>query len=167
MAVAIALALVVVSTVVAVTYTKRGKAVTAVATVTATAFHSSEAIHWEDMPSTSTTITVPSSQKALLIVTFSGEVNCDQELQEDESCLVRVLVDDAVAAPGEVIFDSNADNYASSLLEAVAWETNSMQFVAGPVKAGTHTVTVQWRVNGSDSTFKIKGRTLTVLRAKV
>ena len=48
------------------------------------------------------------------------------------SCYVRVLVDGAEAAPGQVLFDSARDGGSP-----LGQEANSMQFVAGPLSAGS------------------------------
>jgi hypothetical protein len=111
----------------------------------------------------SMTMSVPSSQKALLIITFSAETNCYWEGQMTGFCGLRVLVDGSMPAPGEVFFNSVATNSGTG----AGWQTNSMQWVAGPLSAGSHTITVQWHVDNASVHFGIDRRILTVLRSKV
>jgi hypothetical protein len=162
------------SVVYAATTAKSGKAVTAVRTVTADQFAETSSFTYSDLTGMSTTISVPSSQKALLIVTFSADSSCVTSTvpRPDTQCFLRVLVDGAPAAPGEVIFDSAPDGDPSNLDPSYIRETNAMQFVAGPVNAGSHTIKVQWRtddmlIDFSGGHFYVWGRTLTVLRARV
>ena len=158
------------SVVLAATLVRGGKAVTAVRTVTATDFIEhlpKPGFGFEDMPGMSTTINVPSNTRGLLIITLSSETNCGALADLPDStgyCYVRVLVDGVGAAPGAVVFDSLEGNPSGE--SPYAWEANTMQFVAGPLEAGTHTIKVQWRVNDSISFWAGK-RTLTVLRSKV
>ena len=42
-----------------------------------------------------------------------------------------------------------------------------MQFVAGPLAAGSHTVRIRYRVDESEARFALVQRTHTVLRSKV
>jgi hypothetical protein len=107
----------------------------------------------------STTVTVPAGQKALLVITFSGETLCQDFDGATLSCQIRATVDGANAQPGEVVFDSQQANSG--------WSTNSMQFVRGPVNAGQHVVKIQFRVDEFPAEFHIGDRTLTVLRSKV
>jgi hypothetical protein len=77
-------------------------------------------------------------------------------------CYVDVTVDGISAAPGLVQFDSAIDGNSANAPEA-----NSMQYVAGPLAAGRHVVTVRYRVDESNATFQLLSRTLTVLRSRV
>lgn len=152
------LALVTASAAVAVSVTRNGGSVTAVRTVTQDSAATTNSTTWVDLPSMSTTMSVPAGQKALLIITFSGESGCEDMNGTTVWCLVRVVVDGVIAPPGEVRFDSRADG--------VAWETNSMQFVSGLHNAGQHLVKVQYKVDETNALFTVDSRTLTVLRSK-
>jgi hypothetical protein len=143
--------------------TKSGKAVTAVKTVTNDGSDLTASTTYVNLAGMSTTMTVPSTQKALLIITFSAETNCYWEGQMTGFCGLRVLVDGSMPAPGEVFFNSVAVNSGTG----AAWQTNSMQWVAGPLNAGGHTIAVQWHVTNENVHFGIDRRTLTVLRSKV
>jgi hypothetical protein len=98
---------------------------------------------------------VPSGQKALLVVTFSAVSSCGGAA--GVFCFVRVLADNNVLPPGDVVFRS----------EAFGFGAQSMQFIAGSVAAGAHTIKVQWRVDSAASNIYVWGRTLTVLRSMV
>ena len=151
----------------AATMVSGGKAVTAVRTVTENSAQAIVAgnsqIDYVDLIGMSTTINVPSDTQALLIITFSAANSCvDGSAPPTAYCLVRVLVDGNLVPPGVTLLRGSADGSNS-----LAIASNSMQFVYGPVSAGTHTVKVQGKPNEDHSTFNIYGRTLTVLRSKL
>ena len=128
---------------------KTGKAVTAVKVVTETSQSSaSTPFTWTDVVGMSTSVNVPSGEQAILLITFSAQTNCTDGTGATTYCQIRVLVDGNAAPPGIVTFDSAADGNA-----AIAGETNSMQFVAGPLNAGSHTIKVQGLVDEAQSTF--------------
>lgn len=143
----------------AATVANNGREVTAVRTVTADAMSSTTSETFVTVPGMSTTVRVPSGQKALLLITFSAVSACVNG--STYSCVVQALVDGTqVAAPGEVTFDQTAP-----LPGGDPYEAHSMQFVVGPLNAGTHTVAMQWRAG--PHTFLVGDRTLTVLRSRV
>ena len=147
--------------------TKTGGAVKGVKVVTESAPQSIVAgavgmTAYVDIQGMSLSMTVPSGEKALLLITFSSASVCLDGSGATNSCWVRVLVDNGTALPGQVIFDSAADGNALS-----AYEANSMQFVAGPLSAGSHTVKVQAYLDETFSSFQLDTRTLSVLRSKV
>jgi hypothetical protein len=151
--------------VVAATVVKSGKAVTAVKAVTSNdAWQFSTATNaantWTDVTGMSLNISVPSSQKALLLITFASQVYCHDGDGTSVYCKVRVLVDGNEASPGDVIFDGGWDGNG-------AIETNSMQWVHGPVNAGQHTIKVQALLDEASSNIVLSERTLTVLRSRV
>jgi hypothetical protein len=156
---ALALTLVAATAVVAVAVKKNGGSVTAVRTATDSEPTSTIATSWFDVAGMSTTVNVPAGQKALLVISFSGETLCQDFDGTTLVCQIRVTVDGVNAEPGEVVFDSQQANSG--------WSTNSMQFVRGSVNAGQRVVKVQFRVNESPAEFHIGDRTLTVLRSKV
>jgi hypothetical protein len=152
------------SVVLAATVTKNGGAVTAVRTVTNGDYFATTTISqtFVAVPAMSVTANVPTGQRGLLIITFFAVSQCiDDDTYTSTLCYIRVQVDGVSAPPGEVIFDSAGDGEDNAL------EANSMQFVSGPVSAGSHTVRVDWRVYGSHSVFGLSARTLTVLRSRV
>jgi hypothetical protein len=143
---------------------KTGRAVTAVKVVTETSQgYASTPFTWTDIGGMSTSVTVPSGEKAILLITFSAQTTCTRSSATVSTyCQIRVLVDGAAALPGFVNFDSAADGNS-----AIAPETNSMQFVAGPLNAGSHTIKVQGLVDEAQSTFVLTSRTLSILRSRV
>ena len=152
--------------------TKSGKAVTGVKAVVSYDLITTTSDTPVAMPDMSTTIRVPAGQQALLIITFAGETNCRPLTLVSGYCRLRVRVDQNYADPDVVAFDSTMDNlvtYQTDIYGDDSWETNSMQFVYGPVSAGTHTVTVLWwkEDDADDTIFRMGARTLTVLRSKV
>jgi len=111
----------------------------------------------------SVTVPVPSGEKALLVITFSAEIRCitSSSIPDNGECKVRVLMDGNPVTPGEVYFGSPRDPESPPY----GSETHSMQWVAGPITAGTHTIKVQWDML-ADARFFVTERTLTVLRSK-
>lgn len=165
---AVALATLLAGTAIGATLQKNGGPVTAVRTVTADDPVSiertdpgSSAFTWTNVPGMSVNVGVPSGETGLLVITFSGQSQCTGTTA---FCQIRVLVDGNVAAPGAVIFDSTDDGPGGSVN---SYETNSMQFIAGPKRAGKHTVTVQYAISPfSSAAFGLTARTLTVLRSR-
>ena len=167
--VALALTVAAESAVLAVGIAKKGKAVTAVRTVVSYDLITTTSSVPVAMPDMSTTIIVPAGQRALLIITVAGETNCvPVSTLFDGHCKLRIRVGEDYASPDVVGFDSASD---AATLSDLSWQTNSMQFVYGPLSSGSHTVTVLWWIedstNGDDTIFKMGARTLTVLRSKV
>ena len=98
-----ALALFGTSTVFAALIGRDGKAVTAVRTVIETSFHNTTSTSFSNVPSmTKGTVSVPSGQRGLLIITFSSVTRCaDAGASATVWCFVRVLVDGNPAPPRE------------------------------------------------------------------
>ena len=152
---------------------RTGKAVTATRLVMSYDAVSTTSTTPVALPDMSTTINVPANQRAVLVITFSGETNCRPDGFDIGYCRVRVQVDDSYADPDVVAFDSTMDNFAETnagvRASEDAWETNSIQFISGPLSAGSHQVSVLWWIEDTqeDTTFRMGARTLTVLRSKV
>ena len=72
-------------------------------------------MNWVDVPGMSLTMTVPSSQKATFLATFSAETH-----PEPNPCFVRMLINGAQMPPGQVMYASLTDG----------WTSNSNQFLA-------------------------------------
>jgi hypothetical protein len=137
---------------------KKGGAVTAVYTATATSTVSTTSNSYVDVPDMQVTVTVPSRQRALLIITFSAETFCLSNSGAQGGCFVTATVNGAGGPqPPSAIFASTTAEY----------ESHSMQFVAGPLAAGNHIVRIRYSPNVVGGYFEIGPRTLTVLRSKV
>ena len=164
LAVAIGLAMFLMAeTVVLAATTKSGGPVKAVKVVTESASQViTNSSSPTDIQGMSLSMTVPSGEKALLLITFSAQATCTQDTYSTAWCYVRVTVDGHGTAPGDVIFDGALDGN-----NTYAIETNSMQFVAGPVGAGLHTIKVVAFADEAASYFTLTNRTLSVLRSKV
>ena len=168
---ALALALVVgaTGTVVAASIAKSAKAVTAVKTLTTNDYLTTESTTYIDVPGMSTSISVPASQQALLIITFAAPTECSRVAGDtaEADCSVRVLVDGAAVTPAESVLRSGRNAGGSNT--GRGWMANAMQFVRGPLTAGSHTVKVQWKVFNfsGGSQFILNGASLTILRSKV
>jgi hypothetical protein len=165
LAIAIGLAalLVAETAVLAVTTIKTGGPVRSVKVATETAQQTIYPGGWADVQGMSLSMTVPSGEKALLLITFSSASFCHDSSGASAFCGVRILVDGIPALPDQVTFDSaRTDGNIDS-----SHEPHSMQFVAGPLNAGQHTIKVQGAVSENPSYFGISTRTLSVLRSRV
>lgn len=143
-----------------VSVSRNGKAVTAVRTVTTSDDLSTNSRAWVDLPGMTTTVRVPATQMALLVITFSAVSTCTENGVSGAWCKIQILLD-GNQVPPPVIFDSALDGN-----HGLAYEANSFQWVAGGVPAGLHTVKVQYVVDELESTFTIVDSTLTVLRSR-
>jgi hypothetical protein len=142
--------------------THKGGDVSAVYTATGTADHGgvTSSTSYIDVPNMKITVHVPSSQKALLVITFSADTDCLSTGGLDEACYLNALVDGAPAGPQEFHFSAGKTGHAS--LESVQW-------VAGPLTSGDHVVDIQYKTShvSTYTDFFVYERTLTVLRTKV
>ena len=158
-----ALAVVGTTTVFAALIGRDGKAVTAVRTVVDNTYEATTSLSYANVPSMTKTVSVPSGERGLLIITFSATTYCaDAGTPASVYCFVRALVDGAPAPPGEVIFDSAG----AGANNGYQLNVHSMQWVLGRVGSGQHTVTIQYRVDENDGTFSVYARSLTVLLSK-
>jgi len=121
---------------------------------------STTAATWSDVPGMSATLTVPSGEKALFLVTFSANALCFEIDITDAACYIRAVIDNNEMAPGAVNFSDPKHGY----------ESQSMQWLASPSPSGPHTIKIQFHVSGSSggiAQFIIHSRTLSVLRSKI
>lgn len=143
---------------------RNGKSVTAVRTVTA-----KDALNvtlsantWIDVADMKTSVTVPATEKAVLVITYSMSSSCTPlDPDEDANCKIRVTLDGGQVDPGIVSWDwTPVDDFGqTSYLSA-----RSFQWVSGPVAAGEHQVKVQ--MSAAAASIQGLNRTLTVLRSK-
>lgn len=119
-----------------------------------------------DLPGATTTIKVPSGQKATLLVRFSGETTCYGGYSPGglDECFVQVLINGTPAAPGEVEFDTNNGNTEHPL----SFEAHSFEWSSDRLGPGTYAIQVQVRVDDSmccQVVFELARWTLAVERA--
>lgn len=101
---------------------------------------------WANMPGMSINITTKYSSDMLIM--FSGEVLATDRLN------LRILVDDMVAQPGEIMLISRIGNYNS----------HSFDFYKKNIPAGKHSIKVQWRSESPSPEFARAGcRTLNII----
>ena len=114
---------------------------------------------WTSVPGMAFTLGVPSGEQGLFLATFSAESACAGP-DESNFCYVRITMNGNVVVPGEVKFDS--------VENANRAETNSMQFLAGPMPAGQYAFKVQYRVSAPSNKgwFQLVHRTFSVLRSQ-
>ena len=148
---AVAVGLALATAVVATSFVRSGHAVKAVKVATDDALASTSGESWVDVPSMAVTMSVPTDTQALFLITFSADNICSG----NSACLIRALINGTVVAPGQQVFFGTP--YEG---------TNSMQFLASPMPAGTYTIKIQYFASGG-STFSLYSRTLSVLRSVV
>jgi hypothetical protein len=151
---AFALALAVVfgaaSAVVATTFVRSGKSITAVKAATN---DTTQVVTYSaglaDVTGMNVTVTVPSGQKALFVVTFSADALTNAD------CDVQATINGQTLVPGVADFMNNQ----------IALE--SMQWIAGPEAAGSYTfkIRVQEVINFDAGYCNFQQRTLVVERA--
>jgi hypothetical protein len=149
------------SAVLAASVGRNGKTVSAVRTVTSDLEWLTWSESWIDVADMKTFVSVPSGEKALLVITFSAETLCAAAASPGSlgDCDVRVTLDGAVVSPGQVQWGFNVDS------GSLPHEIRSMQWIAGPVLQGQHQVKVQGR-NNQGGSLLLGPMTLTVLRSK-
>lgn len=115
-----------------------------------------------DVPNMSVTVSVPSGQTALFVITFSAASSCTHGGTISAWCTVEAFVDTSGQGPVGTTFDSSDGSWDTE-------EAHSMQWVSGPMGPGLHRVRIRYRVGPTDggTTFTLGPRTLTVLRSKL
>lgn len=136
--------------VVATSFVRSGHAVKAVRVATDDVYTYTSSGNWDDVPSMAVTMSVPAKTHALFLITFSADNFCSLS----GNCLIRALMNGQEVAPGEFRFGTSDE------------ATNSVQFLASPMPAGTYTIKIQYLANGGQ-TFTLYSRTLSVLRSVV
>jgi hypothetical protein len=146
------------SIVLGVQFIRTGKGVTAVKVVNSNASMISNSPTYANVTDMNVSMVVPSGEKAIFLIDFSAETYIATTSTIGQG-YVRVLVDGVAAAPTEVIFDSDINTFSNN-------ESQSHQFVAGPLGAGPHTFRVQWRASSSTSFFSITKPMMSILRVR-
>ena len=144
------------SAVVATSFMRSAKSIKAVKTVTDDVwwFLGYNGGNFADVSNMSLTLSVPSGEKALFIVTFSAVSEADNL----GTCGVEATINGAVLVPGSVAFTTSS-----------AAQANSMQWIAGPEPAGSYTVKIRAHegFNSATPICGIEKRTMIVERALV
>ena len=137
----------------AVHYLRTGGAVKSVAVATNDQQDFFPSTTWTNIPGTSVTMTVPSGEHDIFLISYSSDASC----LDVDTCDVRVVVNGTAALPAP-----------SELGVTSAIVTDSAQFVAGPDGPGSYTITAQAKVTfpGTNPTFEVLWPTMTVERAK-
>lgn len=110
----------------------------------------------------STSIDVPTGNTATLVATFSAESAC---YGANAFCGVRINVDGNEMSPNvgnDFAFDSSDNNTETSS----SYESHAIVRYQGNIGAGSHTVTIQYRVSNGGATFRIDDWALSVVAYK-
>ena len=146
---------------------KSGAAITRVKVLRETAVATTSSTTYVDLPGSTTTITVPSGHRALILARFSAESNCTDGAAGDW-CTARIRIGGVSAAPAsetDFAFDSVDDpsNCTDALLGThCGWESHSMDRSRGPLGPGTYTVKVQWAATSGSTVFRLDDWSLTI-----
>jgi hypothetical protein len=121
-----------------------------------------------DLTGASTTITVPSSTTAILLIRFTGYSQCQGNPSLGGSiCSVRILVDGQPVTPDLWGFDYSP---TSGSIGTNPFTNKSFERATDKLTAGNHIVSVQWAVsadqNNTPETFRLKGWNLVVERVR-
>ena len=137
----------------------QGGPVTGVKVVRGTELEETSSQTFVNFPGGVTTITVPSGQRALLLMRFTAESSCLSG-KAVGWCSVRILVDGVPADPAQGLefkFDSTPRFADDAFVYAHAMDRSRA------VGAGTHTVRIQWATR--NARFQLDDWHLTVERA--
>ena len=142
-----------------------GGPITAVKVVREESIDATNSTDYVDLPNATTTITVPSGQRALILARFSAASDCVSTATVACRAFVRILIGGVEGAPQSASnFDStpgNAPRHSGNR----ALERSRGGF--GGLPAGTYEVKVQYRVDDSGTFEYLGGWHLTVERSQV
>jgi hypothetical protein len=145
-----------------------GGPITAVQVVRETTPQSTMSTNYVDLPGASTTITVPSGQRALIVARFTAESTCTIGLSDGCEGQVRILIGGAEGAPAcgvDCAFDSTKEGQSDEL-ESHAIDRSRGGI--GGLTPGNYTVKVQFRVlRGDGAALSLDDWHLTVERSQV
>ncbi len=150
------------------TTTRSGGAITRVRVVRGPNATETSSTTYVNLPGASTTITVPSGQRALILARFSAESQCTSS-DESGYCTARIMIGGSEGAPAvgnDFAFDTLTTDSAGANAEDW-WESHSMDRSRGSLGPGTYTVRVQYSVITANDTFRLDDWSLTVERVKV
>lgn len=159
-------ALVVQSAIAGPSTTVSGKSVSAVKVVRETNVQTISSTTLVDVAGASTTITVPSKGKAIILARFSAESVCSGGAPSPGTCSVRILIGGVEAEPAagsDFAFDGT-DNGTEG---QYSFASHSMDRSRGPLGPGTYTVRVQATVSTVGIVFRLDDWSLTVERVSV
>lgn len=112
-----------------------------------------------DIPSMSKQVVVPPGENRDALIAFSAVVDCNQNPVVSAWCLVRVQVDGVTVWDGQFSGVQHGPNSTDTLGEGA----HSLQAVAADLAPGPHTVTVQYRVDESNSLHQLRDKYLSVM----
>jgi hypothetical protein len=145
--------------------TGRAGSVTAVTVVSDTGLQETSSRTFVELPGATTTVRVPSGQRALILARFSAASQCGSLNPDDDGCFVRILVGGVPAAPAPAgPFDTAACCPNSSNGDSM--ESHAIERSLGPLPSGTYEVKVQWQAD-AENQFQVWGWHLAVERARV
>ncbi len=158
LALALVLSLFLVGTAIAATTTRTARALTQVKVVHGGDATTTNSTSFVDLPGASTTITVASNTRALVLARFSAESACSGGTGY---CPVRILINGTEADPAvgnDFAFDSTDGGNDT----AASWESHAVERSRAYFTPGTYTVRVQYKTTQSATILRLDDWTLVV-----
>jgi hypothetical protein len=153
------------ATAIAATSEQSGGPITAIKVVRSADEQSMHATTFTDVPGASTTITVPSGQRALIVARFEASTLCIPSANDECSESVRILIGGAVGAPAD-----STTWQETRIGESYHQETHEIERSRGGLNglpAGTYEVKVQAQGFDTSTFFDIEDSHLTVERSQI
>ncbi len=123
---------------------------------------------FSDIPGATTSVTVPTNTRALIVAHFSAESSCHygQVSGINSPCYVRILIGNSAGNPtgDNYVFDWDMNATNTQGFSFAPTRSLARDAFRGPLSAGTYSVRVQWRVSNSGLLFRINRWTLIVER---
>jgi len=114
-----------------------------------------ETVEYTDVSNMSVTLTL--SEESDVLILFSCEAYPDY----DEQILIRALVGETIASPGEIYLTPIVYDYSETDIYLLWWGSYTYHFHQPSVSPGTYTIKIQWIVSGGFG--EIGFRTLTAM----
>jgi hypothetical protein len=152
------------ATAIAATTGASGGPITAVKLVRSTDHFGTSSTTYSDVPGASTTITVPSGQRAVIVARFSGTSDCPT-LGSIGHCFARILIGGVEGAPETGTF-GYFDSSQSAVVVGTSHYIERSRAGYGGLPAGSYQVKVQAKA-GTGATLELEGWHLTVETSQV
>uniref|UniRef100_B8HML7 Peptidase domain protein n=1 Tax=Cyanothece sp. (strain PCC 7425 / ATCC 29141) TaxID=395961 RepID=B8HML7_CYAP4 len=143
--------------------TVSGGAITAVSIVRGTDATSTTSTSFVTLPGASTTITIPSGKRAIIMARFSAESVC---FGASGYCSVRITANGTELSPvvgKDFAFDSTNNNNETS----VSWESHSMDRSSRVLGSGTYIIRVQYATTDPSINFRLDDWSLIVEKVDI
>ena len=118
-----------------------------------------ETMQFVDVEEMSVTLVLTETSNVLIF--FS----CEAWPDYDETIMIRALVGDTTASPGQVILVPTVWDFSETDVYTLFWGSYTYNFHQTPVNPGTYTIKIQWSISGGVGDMGL--RTLTAIALPV